>query len=148
MKKSNDILMPEFERLLNDGHMVEFVPRGVSMRPFIEGGVDKVILHICKRPMVGMIVLARIEDRYVLHRIYKIDGKKITLRGDGNLSGSETCTAQDIIGCVVRIKNKDSKAKSLTPGTVWRHLPTFVKRLYLKIYRIIIKIQSFEHDED
>ena len=35
------------------------------MRPFIEGGVDKVILHICKRPMVGMIVLARIEDRYV-----------------------------------------------------------------------------------
>ena len=77
-----------------------------------------------------------------------IDGKKITLRGDGNLTGSETCTAQDIIGCVVRIKNKDGKAKPLTPGTVWRHLPTFVKRLYLKIYRIIIKIQSFEHDED
>lgn len=77
MKKSNDILMPEFERLLKSGHMVEFVPRGVSMRPFIEGGQDKVILHECKRPAVGMIVLAKVNDTYVLHRIYKIEGKKI-----------------------------------------------------------------------
>ena len=42
MEKSNDILIPEFERLIKLGHMVEFVPKGVSMRPFIEGGYDKV----------------------------------------------------------------------------------------------------------
>ena len=147
MKKSNDILMPEFERLLKSGHMVEFVPRGVSMRPFIEGGQDKVILHECKRPAVGMIVLAKVNDTYVLHRIYKIEGKKITLRGDGNLTGAETCTAADIIGCVVRLKNKDGKRLRLTNGTLWRHLPTFVRRFCLKVYRTIIKIKSYDNED-
>ena len=72
MEKSNDILIPEFERLLQGGHMVEFAPRGVSMRPFIEGGRDKVILRTCHEPRVGIIVLARVNNTYVLHRIYKI----------------------------------------------------------------------------
>jgi hypothetical protein len=147
MKKSNDILMPEFERLLKNGHMVEFVPRGVSMRPFIEGGSDKVILHECKRPAVGMIVLAKVNDTYVLHRIYKIEGKQIILQGDGNLTGSETCTAADIIGYVVRLKNKDGKRLRLTKGTIWRHLPTGIKRFYLKIYRVVIKIQAYENED-
>ena len=39
MKKGNDILIPEFARLLKEGHLVEFSPRGVSMRPFIEGAI-------------------------------------------------------------------------------------------------------------
>lgn len=117
------------------------------MRPFIEGGQDKVILHACKRPAVGMIVLAKVNDTYVLHRIYKIEGKKITLRGDGNLTGSETCTAADIIGYVVRLKNKDGKRLRLTKGTLWRHLPTFVRRFCLKVYRTIIKIKSYDNED-
>ena len=48
MEKNNDILIPEFERLIKLGHMVEFVPKGVSMRPFIEGGRDKVFLAPCR----------------------------------------------------------------------------------------------------
>ena len=49
MKKSNEILLPEFERLINNGHTVEFTPQGVSMRPFIEGGRDSVLLKRPKR---------------------------------------------------------------------------------------------------
>ena len=138
--------MPEFERLLKNGHMVEFSPRGVSMRPFIEGGRDKVILKTCKEPHVGMIVLAKVGQSFVLHRIYKIEGEEIILRGDGNLKGSEICTADDIIGRVVQIKVK-GKRKRVTNGTVWRHLPTFIKRLCLKMYRIVLVLQSMK-DED
>ena len=87
MEKSNDILIPEFERLIKGGHMVEFIPRGVSMRPFIEGGRDKVILRTCKEPKVGIIVLAKVNNSFVLHRIYKIKGEDIILQGDGNLRG-------------------------------------------------------------
>ena len=94
-----------------------------------------------------MIVLAKVNDTYVLHRIYKIEGKQITLRGDGNLTGSETCTAADIIGYVVRLKNKDGKRLRLTNGTIWRHLPTGIKRFYLKIYRVVIKIQAYENED-
>jgi hypothetical protein len=146
MKKSNDILMPEFERLLKEGHMVEFSPRGVSMRPFIEGGRDKVILKTCNDPQVGMIVLAKVGKSFVLHRIYKIKGEEIILRGDGNLKGSETCTANDIIGRVVQIKVM-GKRKRVTSGCIWRHLPTFIKRLYLKINRVVVVLQSMKYED-
>ena len=147
MEKSNDILIPEFERLLQGGHMVEFVPRGVSMRPFIEGGRDKVILRTCHEPKVGIIVLARVNNTYVLHRIYKIKGEQIILRGDGNLRGQEVCTFEDIIGRVVRMKGRGGKRKRLTKGRVWRHLPTFLKKFYLKIYRIIVKLQPTDYED-
>ena len=147
MKKSNNILIPEFERLLKEGHMVEFMPQGISMRPFIEGGRDRVILKICNEPAVGLIVLAKINDKFVLHRIYKIRGKQIILRGDGNLTGQEVCTAQDIIGRVVLLKNHFGKRKRLTKGRVWRHLPIFIKKWYLKIYRIIVKLQPTDYED-
>ena len=144
MEKSNDILMPEFERLLKEGHMVEFAPKGVSMRPFIEGGRDKVVLKACNEPQVGMIVLARINQAFVLHRIYKIRGKKIILQGDGNLTGQEVCTEKDIIGRVVRVKGKYGKRKRLTRGRLWRHMPLLLKKLVLKIYRICILLTDYE----
>ena len=144
MEKSNDILMPEFERLLKEGHMVEFAPKGVSMRPFIEGGRDKVVLKACNEPQVGMIVLARINQAFVLHRIYKIRGKKIILQGDGNLTGQEVCTEKDIIGRVVRVKGKYGKRKRLTRGRLWRHMPLLLKKLVLKVYRICILLTDYE----
>lgn len=138
--------MPEFERLLKEGHMVEFSPRGVSMRPFIEGGRDRVILKTCKEPRVGMIVLARVNNTFVLHRIYKIKGEEIILRGDGNLKGEEVCTEADIIGRVVQIKIM-GKRKRVTRGRLWRHLPVFIKRWYLKIYRIVVILQSMKYED-
>ncbi len=144
MEKSNDILMPEFERLLKEGHMVEFAPKGVSMRPFIEGGRDKVVLKACNEPQVGMIVLARINQAFVLHRIYKIRGKKIILQGDGNLTGQEVCKAEDIIGFVVRVKGKYGQRKRLTKGSLWRHLPLLVRKVILKLYRAYIKLFANE----
>ena len=139
MEKSNNILIPEFERLIQLGHMVEFTPRGTSMRPFIEEGLHKVCLKACKQPRVGMIVLARIGDNYVLHRIYRMKGKKIYLQGDGNLYGQEQCYAKDIIARVVMIKTYDGQVKRLTKASLWRHLPVGIKSLYLKVYRKFIK---------
>lgn len=139
MEKSNDILIPEFERLIKLGHMVEFVPKGVSMRPFIEGGRDKVFLAPCREVKVGIVVLAKVNDTYVLHRIYQIKGKKIILRGDGNLEGYEVCKESDIIGRVVQLRKKGGKRKRMNKAHVWRRLPTFVKKLYLKFYRHYIQ---------
>jgi len=139
MEKSNDILIPEFERLIKLGHMVEFAPKGMSMRPFIEGERDKVILAQCPEVKVGIVVLAKVNDTYVLHRVYKIKGRKIILRGDGNLVGYEVCRESDIIGRVVQIKKKGAKRKRMNKARVWRHLPTFVKKFYLKLYHHHIK---------
>ena len=82
----------------------------------------------------------------MLHRIYKIKGEKIILRGDGNLKGEEVCTEADIIGRVVQIKIM-GKRKRVTRGRVWRHLPVFIKRWYLKIYRIVVILQSMKYED-
>ena len=139
MEKSNDILIPEFERLIKLGHMVEFAPKGVSMRTLIEGNRDRVMIAPCREVKVGIVVLAKVNEAYVLHRVYEIRGKKIILRGDGNLEGYEVCKEADIIGRVVQIKKKGGKRERMGKARVWRHLPTFVKKLYLKLYRFHIK---------
>ena len=40
MQLPNEIFIPEITRLVSEGKQVVFTPTGVSMRPFIEGGVD------------------------------------------------------------------------------------------------------------
>ena len=63
MKIANDILIPEIERLLKDGKEVRFTPSGVSMRPFIEGDRDSVILtSLSRNPRIGDILLVRLES--------------------------------------------------------------------------------------
>ena len=153
---ANDILIPEMVRLLGEGHEVRFTPNGISMRPYIEGGCDSVVLHRLVRPVkVGDIVLAQCamhnaqctmhngRRRYVLHRVVRVDnaGERVVLMGDGNLAGEEVCASDDILGFVVRIENRRGWRKPLTRGRLWRRLLPYRKQLlwlYRKtIYRII-----------
>ena len=60
MRIANDILIPELARLLKEGKEVRFTPSGVSMRPFIEGDRDSVILAVVSgSPRKGDILLAK-----------------------------------------------------------------------------------------
>lgn len=142
MEKDNEVLMPEFERLLKQGYIVEFSPKGESMRPHIEGGRDSVMLQHTIHPAVGDIVLAKAGKAYVLHRAVKRRGDQLTLRGDGNLHGEEHCTTGDVLGKVISIIHDcgehawDSKP---TGAFLWRHMPVWVKLIRLKMYRKRIK---------
>ncbi len=42
---ANDILIPEIAQMLAEGREVRFTPNGISMRPWIEGGRDSVVLR-------------------------------------------------------------------------------------------------------
>lgn len=145
MTIENDILVPEIARLLNEGKEVRFTPSGVSMRPFIEGDQDSVILAKEKRPpRVGDIVLAQAEtpcgnNTYVLHRVIRIEGKDYILQGDGNLSGEERCASGDIIGTAIRIEAPSGRRKPLTRGRLWFHLRPF-RPFLLKLYRRVRNI--------
>lgn len=153
----SDILLEEIERLLKEGKEVIFTPRGVSMRPFIEGGVDSVTLIKKPTVAVGDIVLAHIADRYILHRIVKLSTTQLSttqlstskldyfyklstlnyqlvLQGDGNLQGYEHCSSEDILGTVIEIRSPKGYKKPLTKGRLWSLLKPLRKYL-LKIYR-------------
>ena len=90
--KSEKDLIPEVIKLVDDGVCVTLPVEGRSMLPFIIGGRESVILQKPSDVMVGDIVLAWVDGcRYVIHRIIRIDGDHVTLMGDGNLVGTESC---------------------------------------------------------
>lgn len=140
MKLENDILIPELARLLAKGKEVRFTPSGVSMRPYIEGDRDSVVLaQLNRAPRVGDILLAQVETlcgnkTYVLHRLVRMEGNELILQGDGNLAGEEHCNASDVIGRVIRIENPRGHRKLLTRGRLWYALRP-VRKWLLKIYR-------------
>ena len=137
MQLPNEIFIPEIARLVSEGKQVVFTPTGVSMRPFIEGGVDNVTLVQPNDLQVGDIVLAEIQPQhYVLHRIYAMQGDNVTLMGDGNLVGTEHCSRNSILAKVTAIHSPKGHNKPLTRAWLWRHL-LHSRRLLLKIYRHI-----------
>ncbi len=137
-KVENNILIPEMASLLREGKDVRFTPTGVSMRPFIEGGKDVVILRKLPDVAVGDIALAAIGKSFVLHRVIVVDGERVTLLGDGNIGRTEECTKSDILGTVIRIENSRGRRKPLTRGRLWFYIKP-ARRILLKVYRKLIK---------
>lgn len=136
----NDILVPEIGRLLAEGKEVRFTPTGVSMRPFIEGGKDSVILRKPTRParrgdilLCSTLTLAG-EPTFVLHRVRRVTPEAIILQGDGNLQGEETVLPENVIGIVVRIESQKGHYKPILKGYVWQYLRP-LRWLLLKVYR-------------
>ncbi|MBO7502415.1 MAG: S24/S26 family peptidase [Paludibacteraceae bacterium] len=132
---ANDILIPHFADLLREGKRIEFTPTGVSMRPFIEGGRDVVVLQKQPDVRVGDVCLVQLpETTFVLHRVIALDRNRITLMGDGNCSGMEHCSREDVLGTVISVRSPRGIHKPLTRGWCWRYL--FLPRwFWLKVYR-------------
>ena len=134
---ANEVLLEDAAALMNEGREVTLKPLGCSMLPFIRGGRDSVRLKKLPDVAVGEMLLVRLEGpRYVLHRLIAIDGDRLTLMGDGNLAGTETCTKADVLGTVVAIERGNRVVKPGN-GLWWRRLKPF-RRYILGIYRRII----------
>lgn len=134
----NEILLEEVACLLDEGKEVELMAKGTSMLPFIVGGRDSVILRkeACDSLRPGDIVLARRSPgNYVLHRIVRVDGEKVTLRGDGNLFGTETVGKEDVLGKVVSIISPSGRKRIPGNAYLWRKSTPFVRRCFLALYR-------------
>ena len=135
--------------LLKEGHTVTLPLRGRSMRPFLEDGRDKAILKIVDNYKEGDAVLAEIsKGHFVLHRLIRIEGQKVTLRGDGNL-GDEHCTLADIRAKAIGFYRKGRSKLDSTDGRKWRIYSwiwmrltpvrrwplAFHRRIWLKIFK-------------
>ena len=143
MRIANEILIPEFRQYIAERKEVLFTPSGVSMRPFIEGDKDSVVLTALEgNPRIGDILLVSVPvngGTYVLHRLVRIENDEqrktvYVLQGDGNLFGEERCAREDIIARIKTIKTPNGHRKPLTRGRLWFYLKPLRKWL-LKIYR-------------
>lgn len=117
---ANHIIIPEIKKFIDEGQSVTFSVKGVSMRPMIEGGRDSVVLEPCTGELhIGDVILAEIHPQvYALHRIERIEGDSITMRGDGNLVGTETFHRDAVIGRAAAFIRKGKRLS--TDSKRWR----------------------------
>lgn len=132
MEQENVVVYRDLDAL-KDGKVIALVPQGISMLPFIKGGVDQVYLLKKDRVAVGDIVLVEYHGKHILHRVYAVDGEKITLMGDGNLEGTEQVAADEVLGTVVDIVHNGRHLKP-KKAWLWRYLLP-IRRYLLKIHR-------------
>lgn len=134
-------ILQEAIRLVSEGVSVTLPVNGNSMLPFIIGGRESVILCPPRPVDVGDVVLAWVDgNRYVVHRIIRIDIDRLTLMGDGNLVGTEHCHVSDIKAVVTHVV--DAHARTYYIYNRWRCVAVRVwywlrpvRRYLLAIYR-------------
>lgn len=130
MQFANAKLLPEIIKLLEEGHSVTLQLRGFSMRPFLEDKRDKALLTKAKNVKVGDPVLAEVSPKhYVLHRIIKIEGDHVTLRGDGNL-GTEDCNLENVKASVIGFYRKGRTRLDKTDSRKWKVYSFIWTRLF------------------
>ena len=138
----NSQLFPFLISEIEAGHTINLGLRGNSMRPFLESDRDVALLTKPVAPRVGLPVLAEVSPgRYVMHRIVKIDGEHLTLRGDGNYH-CEECKVSDIRTGVAGFYRKGRKKMDPVDGWKWRtyswcwtHTPLKLRMYMLSFYR-------------
>lgn len=147
----NATFLPEIVKLMEEGHTVTLRLRGYSMRPFLEDNRDKALLSKAINTQLGDVVLAETSPKhFVLHRVVKINGDNVTLRGDGNL-GTEQCKLSDIKGFAIGFYRKGHDKLDKTNGLKWRtysflwctllpirrYLLAFYRRIWLRFFKPI-----------
>ena len=127
---TDEVIIKEAVRLVADGVSVTFPVKGRSMLPFIIGGRESVVLQQPGDLKVGHVILAEVgPERYVVHRIIRIspDGT-ITLMGDGNIRGTESCAPNHVLARATHVVSSDGKRCSLESrwaifkARMWYHI--------------------------
>jgi hypothetical protein len=139
--EQDDVLIHRNLESLKEGKVVAIIPQGISMLPFIKGGEDCVYLLKKDKVEVGDIVLMDYHGKHLLHRVYAIDGEKITLMGDGNLKGNEVVDQTEVLGTAVEIIKPDGRRCKPSKAWLWRHsLP--LRKYLLKLHRKWNKLRA------
>ena len=155
-KYRNDKYLPLVCEYVDQGKKTTIPLKGNSMRPFLESDRDLGVL--VKRTMFKkkQVVLAEVSKGvYVLHRIDKIVDNnvvvnsecgnpeaQVTLRGDGNPYGTESCKLKDIRAlCKQVIRN--GKLYDLESSKLWKFYSWYwtntlcVRRYQLALYKLL-----------
>lgn len=111
---TDEVIIAEAIRMVECGINVTFPVNGRSMLPFIVGGRESLVLVKPNSVKVGDVVLAFVDNnRYVVHRIEKVEGENLTLMGDGNLAVREYCKVSDVKALATHVIDKDGACRPL-----------------------------------
>ncbi len=138
---TDELIIQEAVRLVQDGVSVTFPVKGRSMLPFIFGGRESVILQKPGSLQRGQVVLAQVgPDRYVVHRIIKIEPDRITLMGDGNICGTESCTPSNVLAIATHVVDEKGKRRTLeSKGQMFKAKVWYVIRPLRRIILAVLR---------
>lgn len=147
MKISNELFFEEVERLLSEGLEAEFLLRGFSMRPLLRDGRDRLIVAPCtsEDPKEGEVYLFRYRGRHLLHRLLRVEGEELVMRGDGNYKLEERCLQTDLAGRLKGIRRPSGKVIDCSSRSwrvcsrLWCAQPAIVRRVILGVMRRVFK---------
>ena len=138
-----DLLDKSIEEHLRNGKVVQAPTRGISMMPFIQGGLDKVLVRKQEEIGIGDIVMAPYHGMLILHRVYAIEGAKLILMGDGNLKGNEVVDKSEVWGTAIEIIKQNGRRRKPHKAWFWRHtLP--LRGIMLKVCRKWYKLWNWK----
>ena len=139
---SNELV--NFEELLKRDGSFLYTFKGVSMKPLLHQGKDVVIISSIDRPIKKLdIVLYKVNERYVLHRVLKIKKDHYVIRGDNTYS-EEFIPKNNVFGILTSYYKNDKLKKVNTKGAILLYylwLTTYPLRwLLVKTKRLLRRI--------
>jgi hypothetical protein len=134
-------LMPVIRAALERGQSVRLTTNGSSMLPFIHDGETVELVPPRSSLMRGDIVLAQSEeDRYVLHRVVRIEGDGVYLRGDAQKHREGPLPRQAVLGRAVTT-SRHGRVRVLDRG-VWHWLGlVWMRSGWLGLYLLQIALR-------
>lgn len=136
--------LEEVASLLREGQTVRIRIDGMSMHPFINGGIDEVELLPYDKENCPLecwqCAFFRWKGHYMVHRFIGKEGNKYCMMGDGNLAQIETVEENELFGVLKTIYRPDgsiqdcSDKRWLRKGKYWYKL-RFFRRFLLPLYR-------------
>lgn len=129
---------------LNQAGEISFVPKGMSMYPFIKGDKQSVIIKKYTSDyaieILDVILYVRENGRLVLHRVIALESNGYIVGGDGQFS-SEHVKLEQIKGVMTGyykgetfVNVKDEKYKNRVRK--WYNKSVLYRKIRLKLYRI------------
>lgn len=98
-----------FEELLDTNGSIVWRTKGGSMRPLIRQGKDVVVISKPDgKPRKYDVILYKVKDKYLLHRVLEINDGYYTVAGDNN-TFLEKVTDSQIIGVMTQLKRSDKE---------------------------------------
>ena len=144
MNDNMKVLPPEaaVERILaviDTGAAAPLVISGSSMSPFLVHGRDTVYLS---RPAGqlrrgDMALYRRDNGQYVLHRVYRVEGKRYTMVGDAQAELEHGIREDQILAVVKRVLRK---GKAVEPGCV---LWFFFEKVWIRMVPLRRPVMRF-----
>lgn len=140
MSNIEDITKRNLESIIGDGETFVLSVTGRSMLPLLGRGDSKIILRRVSKDedIYGRIAMFRATDGHIIiHRVIRIEGDDVILKGDGNIVQEERCSRSEIIAVVEQVLYSNGDIVECrswqwrVKEQIWLSTPLFIRRYVL-----------------